>query len=186
MTVLSVHIPTLTTERLVLRAPREEDAAPLADFYADAEYSAGFGGPLNRSDSWRWHALSVGHWIFRGYGYFSVDLQDGTHIGMAGIWAPEGWPEPELGWLLYKDFQGQGYAFEAAKAARDWAYEVLGMGALSSNIVPENTDSIHLAERLGARFEHAYDNVFMGRVHVYRHPGPESAIDNDGSVEAYA
>ncbi len=186
MTELSVHIPRLTTERLILRAPREQDAAPLADFYGDAEYSAGFGGPLNRGDSWRWHALAVGHWIFRGYGYFSVDLKDGTHIGMAGIWNPEGWPEPELGWLLYKEFQGHGYAFEAAEAARQWAYDVLGMAALTSNIVPDNTGSIRLAERLGARFERADDNVFMGRVHVYRHPGPRAAADADGSVEAYA
>ncbi len=186
MTTLSVDIPTLTSERLILRAPREEDAAPLADFYADAEYSVGFGGPLNRGDSWRWHALSVGHWIFRGYGYFSVDLHDGSHIGMAGLWAPEGWPEPELGWLLYKDFQGHGYAYEAAKTVRDWAYNLRGMGALSSNIVPQNTASIRLAERLGARYERSYDNVFMGHVHVYRHPGPETASDNDGAVEAYS
>ena len=186
MTTLSVHIPTLTSERLILRAPREDDAVPLAEFYADAAYSAGFGGPLNRGDSWRWHALSVGHWIFRDYGYFSVDLQDGTHIGMAGLWGPEGWPEPELGWLLYKDFQGHGYAFEAAKTVRDWAYAVRAMPALSSNIVPQNTASIRLAERLGARFERAYDNVFMGHVHAYRHPGPTMAADADGAPEAYA
>ncbi len=186
MTLLTARVPTLETERLVLRAPREDDIGPLAEFFADAEYSAGFGGPLNRGDAWRWHALSVGHWIFRGYGYFSVDRkEDGRHIGLAGIWNPEGWPEPELGWVLYKPFQGQGYAYEAALAARDWAQEVLGMGPLTSNIVPENTASIRLAERLGARFERAYDNVFMGRVNAYRHPG-KPAADNDGSPEAYA
>ena len=187
MTALSVHIPTLETERLILRAPREDDIGPLAEFFADAEYSAGFGGPLERGDAWRWHALSVGHWIFRGYGYFSIDLkEDGTHIGLAGIWNPEGWPEPELGWVIYKQYQRLGYAAEAALAARTWAYDVLGMPALCSNIVPENISSIRLAERLGARFEHAYDNVFMGHVHAYRHPGPGAAADADGSVEAYA
>lgn len=187
MTGLSVHIPTLETERLILRAPREADAERLIDFFADDDYSAGFGGPLDRGDAWRWHALSAGHWLFRGYGYFSIDLRDtGEHVGICGIWNPEGWPEPELGWVIFKQYQKHGYASEAALAAREWAYDMLGLPALTSNIVPGNTASAALAQRLGARLEGETDNPFMGRVQVWRHPGPDVAPDADGSVEAYA
>ncbi len=187
MTTLAAEIPTLTTERLVLRAPREEDIGALAAFFADAQYSAGFGGPLARPDAWRWHALSVGHWIFRGYGYFSVDLREtGEHVGLAGIWNPEGWPEPELGWVLYRQYQGHGLAAEAALAARTWAYDTLGLPALASNIMPDNTASIRLARRLGARFERSYENVFMGRVELWRHPGPGAAAGAEATAGAGA
>ncbi|MBQ0749084.1 MAG: GNAT family N-acetyltransferase, partial [Roseovarius sp.] len=83
----------------------------------------------------------------------------------------------------------RGIAYEAAARARQYAYEDLGFTTLTSNIVPGNTRSVALAERLGACFEREYDNIHMGRDLLYRHPGPDAAFgrdDDDGSVEAYA
>ncbi|MEM9241868.1 MAG: N-acetyltransferase, partial [Pseudomonadota bacterium] len=48
-----------------------------------------------------------------------------------------------------------------------------GFTTLTSNIVPGNTRSVALAERMGAWFERSYDNVHMGAEMLYRHPGPE-------------
>nr|MDA3856739.1 GNAT family N-acetyltransferase [Roseovarius sp.] len=83
-----------------------------------------------------------------------------------------------------------GIAHEAAARARRYAYQDLGFTTLTSNIVPGNTRSIALAERLGAWFEREYENIHMGHDLLYRHPGPgdlfEADADDDGSVEAYA
>lgn len=167
--------PILETDRLILRGPEVADVDPLAGFYADEAHCAGFGGPLDRADSWRWFALNVGHWHIHGYGYFTiVEKATGDAAGITGIWNPEGWPEPELGYALFPGFEGKGIAYEAALRARQWAYDDLGFTTLSSHIVPGNDRSVALAERLGAWFESSYQNPHMGEDRIFRHPAPEA------------
>lgn len=170
-----ISIPTLTTDRLILRAPVEADFDILAASFADEEHSKGFGGPLNRSQAWRWFASVLGHWSLRGYGFWSVeDKASHAFLGNVGIWNPEGWPEPELGWMLNKSATGKGIAHEAAIAAREYAYGPLGMTTLISCIAPWNAPSITLAERLGAKYESTYENEIHGEMHIYRHPASEA------------
>lgn len=165
--------PTLKTERLVLRGPQKEDFEPLAEFFADPVRSPGFGGPLPRDQAWRWFAAMVGHWYWHGYSYWTVTDKASSEVyGITGLWNPDGWPEPELGWVLFPNGEGKGIALEAASRVRDYAYSELGFTTLSSNIVPGNTRSIALAERMGAVLETTYENVHMGTEHLFRHPGP--------------
>lgn len=180
------NAPILETDRLILRGPERGDAEAYIAFLMDKDRAELFGHYDNRGDAWRWFALNVGHWYIHGYGYFTIVLKEtGQPCGISGIWNPEGWPEPEIGWVVFNGFEGKGIAFEAALRARQWAYDDLGFTTLTSNIVPGNTRSVALAERMGARYERTYENVYMGEDMLYRHPGPDG-WDDDGSVEAYA
>ena len=50
------------------------------------------------------------------------DRATGRNVGRAGIYHPDGWPEPELGWMIYAGTdEGRGLAREAATAAREGA-----------------------------------------------------------------
>ncbi|SDX56659.1 Protein N-acetyltransferase, RimJ/RimL family [Ruegeria halocynthiae] len=171
--MMDLHIPVLQTERLILRGPEAHDFEAIATFFADKDRSWGFGGPLDRNEAWRWFASLIGHWVLNGYGFWMVETHDNQPIGFVGIWGPEGWPEPELGWVMYEGSEGKGYAREAAEEVRRYAYDVLGFDTLSSNIFPGNTRSVALAERLGAHYERSYENVTHGTEMVYRHPGPK-------------
>lgn len=172
---MNLAIPTLETERLIMRGPIAADFDPLAEFFADAERSSGFGGPLARADAWRWFASSIGHWALRGFGFWTVTQKnDQQACGIVGLWEPEGWPEPELGWVMFGNTEGKGIAFEAALAARSYAYTTMGFKTLTSNIVPGNTRSVSLAERLGATHERTYESDYMGTAMMYRHPAPEA------------
>ena len=172
-----VSAPRLVTDRLILRGPEPRDAEPMIAFLLDRSRSDGFGGYDHRGDAWRWFALNVGHWHLRGYGYFTIEMKDsGTPAGICGIWNPEGWPEPELGWVVFEGYEGQGIAREAAERARRYAYADLGLTTLTSNIVPGNTRSVALAERMGATYERTYMNYSMGEDMLYRHPGPEEVL----------
>lgn len=169
------NAPTLETDRLILRGPEKADAEAMIAFLMDEDRSDGFGGYAYRSDAWRWFTLNVGHWHWHGYGYFTIqDKATGEPAGITGIWNPDGWPEPEVGWVVFDGFEGKGIAFEAATRAREWAYNDLGFTTLTSNIVPGNTRSIRLAERMGATYERTYHNPNMGEDMLYRHPGPEA------------
>ncbi len=172
---LTLNIPRLETDRLILRGPEASDFEAYCAFLTDPVRAEGFGVEKNRPKAWRWFALNIGHWALHGYGYFTIeDKESGAPCGLTGIWNPEGWPEPEIGWVVFEGFEGRGIAREAATRARQWAYDDLGMTTLTSNIVPGNDRSVALAERLGARFERSYTNVEMGEDMLYRHPGPEA------------
>ena len=166
------NAPVLTSENLILRGPEVRDFEPLAGFYADATRAHGFGGALKRDEAWRWFACSIGHWHIHGYGYFTIETKTGDVAGISGIWNPEGWPQPEVGWVLHAGFEGRGLAYEAACRARRWAYDDLGMTTLTSNILADNARSIKLAERMGAQYERTYTNPNIGEGLLYRHPEP--------------
>lgn len=169
--------PVLQTDRLILRGPAASDADPIVAFLMDKDRAWGFGHIPERGEAWRWFALLVGHWHIRGYGYFVIEEKGtGKPAGICGIWNPEGWPEPEVGWVVFDGFEGQGIAFEAATRARRWAYTDLGLTTLTSNIVPGNTRSQALARRLGARHERTYDNPNMGTEELWRHPSAEAVL----------
>ena len=180
------NAPILETDRLILRGPEKADAEHVIAFLMDKERAKGFGHSETRSDAWRWFGLSVGHWHIHGYGYFTVtDKYTDEPLGMVGIWNPEGWPEPEIGWVVFANAEGKGIAFEAAQRVLRWAYDDLGFVTMTSQIVSGNTRSIALAERLGAVHERTYQNVHMGEEMIFRHRGPDGS-DSDGSVEAYS
>ena len=169
-----MNIPSLRTERLRLRPFRLDDLDALAAMYADPEVRQhiGTGEPVGRDIVWRNLALFLGHWPLHGHGMWALERRsDGRLIGRAGYFSPEGWPGIELGWLLARDAWGQGYAFEAAKAALAFGRAELGLGTVISLIRAENTRSIALAQRLGAHDTGAID--LLGRaVQRFEHAPP--------------
>jgi RimJ/RimL family protein N-acetyltransferase len=165
-------IPTLHTERLILRAPTQADFLPFRDFYA-SERSHFVGGPLTAELAWRMLAMEIGHWALKGFGRFLVaDRASGLAVGVVGPFCPHGWPEPELGWDLFDGFEGRGYATEAALATRDWAYDTLGWTTAISLVKPANTASARVAERMGAVIDGDFIHERHGHLQVWRHPAP--------------
>ena len=145
---------TLETGRLLLRQFRNSDLDAWAPICADPEVMRyiGTGVTLSRADAWRSMAGILGHWELLGYGSFAVESKaTGELMGRVGFIEPVGWPGFELGWVLARPFWGQGYAYEAAVAARDYAFGPLGRDRLISLIRPDNQPSIRLAERLGEK-----------------------------------
>lgn len=143
--------PTLETERLLLRPPREEDLDGWAALMADEEAARFIGGQMTRSAAWRAMAAMTGSWPLRGFGMFSViEKSSGHWIGRVGPWQPEGWPGTEVGWGLLRSAWGKGYARESAEAAIAWAFDTLGWTEVIHTIAPDNAPSQRLARRLGA------------------------------------
>lgn len=176
-----LDIPTLETERLVLRAWREADFEPFAAFYADEESARHVGGVSDRIASWRRLAGYAGHWQLRGYGFWALEEKaTGAFAGYCGLWYPEGWPEPEVGWGLMPAFRGRGLASEAAIRSRAHAYDDLGWTTLISSIDPDNHASARVAERLGA----VRDGYFLlrgERLDIWRHPSPAALRAEPGA-----
>ena len=167
-------IAPLTTARLTLRLPLESDLEAMIGF-GTSPRSALVGGTPDRFQNWRGLLANIGHWTLRGHGYWSVDRRDaGTMIGRVGVIFHDGWQEPELAWHLFDGAEGQGFAFEAATAARDDYHARLTAAPLISYIHPDNARSQALARRLGARPER--DLLFGDDpATIWRHPAPGGA-----------
>ena len=166
---LPFAIPVLETERLTLRGPRESDI-PAMEGFGKSPRNSFVGGPFDRFGAWRAILGAVGHWAFKGFGYWSVDRRaDGAFVGLVGVILAPDATEPELAYHFFDGFEGQGYATEAVLAARDYCHDVLGTAPLASFIDPENLRSVALARRVGAVQESAFEED--GRtIHVWRHP----------------
>lgn len=169
MPTLAVDIPVLVTERLILREPREADFEAAARFAA-SDRAAFVGGPQDRWQAWRGFSSGIGHWILRGFGFWTVeDKATSVVAGRVGLIDHDGWPEIELGWHLYEGFEGRGYAYEAAMAARSHAYRVMNLPPMISQIAPANVRSRRLAERMGATIERETELHGIPCL-IYRHP----------------
>ncbi len=143
-------IPTLETERLILREPRDEDASAYAAFYADAQASAFYGGPLLAHEAWGMLARDIGHWSLRGYGMWVVERRDtGDVIGGCGLMWPTGWPRSELTWWILPDARRQGFAKEASLAAIAFGYDTLGWDLVQTHMKDDNAAARALALSLG-------------------------------------
>jgi RimJ/RimL family protein N-acetyltransferase len=147
------EIPTLTTERLRLRAFRAADLDAYAAMQANPEVMRHLvtGRTSAREEVWRTMLMSVGSWALRGYGMWAVEKIDGVaFIGSVGIFHPLDWPEPEIAYSLDQPFWRRGFATEAAAAARDWLFAQFSLSRAASFIRPDNHASMRVARRLGA------------------------------------
>jgi RimJ/RimL family protein N-acetyltransferase len=139
--------PVLETERLVLRAPRLEDAKAVVTLASDrrvAENTARIPHPYRLADAGEWIS-SVG--TDAGKQTFLITL-NGAPIGACGIDLRDG-PTPELGYWLGAPYWGQGFATEAARAVIDHAFEDLGHEALQAGARVSNPASRRVLEKCG-------------------------------------
>jgi RimJ/RimL family protein N-acetyltransferase len=147
----------LLTPHLRLRQFTEADFEPLAAMNADPEAMryTGFGGALERWQSWNSLAAILGHWQLRGYGTFCVEERGGASqfAGRVGVNDFTGYPGFEIGWMIARPLWGRGYATEAAEAVRDWAFQTLGRDHAIHLIRPANLASQAVARKLGAHIE---------------------------------
>lgn len=172
----------IETDRLVLRLPRLEDAEAWSVATEDAEVMRFIGG----SDAAANQSIErfLERWDANGFGQYAIEhREDGAFLGRIGllVWDTRGWrrstlPEAgdageiELGWALLRSHWGHGYATEAAEAVRAAAWADLELERLVSLIHPDNARSIHVAERLGARFDREVESTDVGRLQVWVHP----------------
>ncbi|MEH7829626.1 GNAT family N-acetyltransferase [Gemmobacter denitrificans] len=142
--------PVLVTGRLRLRKPVMADVAISFPFWA-SDRSALMGGPWSLEELTVETQALLDQWRKHGFSLFTV-TRHGSDEGIGGIgpFFPDTHPEPELGWSLWNAAdEGQGLAFEAATAARDWFFANSGYTTAISFTDPRNHRSHRLCERLG-------------------------------------
>ena len=160
--MIGMAVPSLPTDRLLLRGWRDADREPFAALNADPEVMAHFPSRLSRGTSDMLIDGAVEGWAANGFGLWALERRaDGRFLGFTGLARPSFeahfMPAVEVGWRLARDAWGHGYATEAARAALEFGFETVGLGEIVSFTVPDNVRSRAVMERLGMRHDPADD-----------------------------
>jgi ribosomal-protein-alanine N-acetyltransferase len=114
------------------------------------------GGPRSKANVE--HALSgyIREYEIYGHSFFAtIQKSDQRFIGHCGLLNQEveGVPEVELGYVLAPQYWQRGLALEGTQALKDYGLQQLGFPRLISLIPPDNVASIHIAEKIGMKYE---------------------------------
>ena len=155
--VINLKNVVLETDRLILREWEETD---LNDFF---EYASVDG--VGQMAGWQPHKnieeskFVLDMFIREGKTFAVVLKENNKAIGSVGIEklsteidGYENMTGRELGYVLNKDYWGQGLMPEAVKVVIDYCFETAGCDYLLCSCSPQNTQSARVIEKCGFRF----------------------------------
>jgi RimJ/RimL family protein N-acetyltransferase len=171
----SQPIPTIETDRLILRSHRLDDFDAYAAIWADPDVVRFITGvPSTREQSWARLLKAAGHWHHLGFGFLAIEeRRSGLLVGEAGFHDARREMVPSLdgtleaGWLLAPQFHGKGYAREALGALLVWAETNAPPLPMTAIVHPDNERSLRLAASFGfvehARIDYHGEVVILWR-----------------------
>ncbi len=139
------------TDRLYLRETRVEDVDAFLQIYQDPEITAYTEPLFEREKEIEYTREYIRNMYgFYGFGIWTViERATGKIIGRAGLNTRDGFELPEIGFVIGKRWQGQGYATEAITAVLAFAQRELEYKKIIAFVEPENAVSLHVLGNLG-------------------------------------
>lgn len=142
----------LQTERLYLRELTQEDFQNLCSILQDSDVMYAYEHAFSHQEVQDWLDRQINRYKDNGFGLWAV-LQKETNIflGQCGLTMQEcaGKQVVEIGYLFQKAHWHQGYAIEAAKACKEYAFQTLKVKEVYSIIRDTNISSKNVAVKNG-------------------------------------
>jgi RimJ/RimL family protein N-acetyltransferase/predicted nucleotidyltransferase len=139
----------IETERLILRPLGRGDFEQLVALHREPAVVEFLGAVTPENVAER-VVLYERAWQERGHDLMAIiERSNGRFLGRAGL---KYWPqfgETEVGWALFADAQGHGYATEAARGLLRWGFATFPFPYITAMIRPDNSRSLGVAGRLG-------------------------------------
>jgi len=154
---LSTHMPTLETERLLLRRIEKSDADDMYEYSCDRDVTKyllwdAHPDPFYTADYVEY--LQERYALGDFYDWAIVLKENGKMIGTCGFTnfdLPNG--ACEIGYVLNPLYRGKGIAPEAAGCVIKYAFEVLGLERVSAICMKENAASLRVMAKCGMTYE---------------------------------
>lgn len=144
----------IETERLILRELTMQDLEDMHKILSDPESMQHYPQPFSVDKSKQWIQWNLDNYRTFGFGLWAVILKSSNlFIGDCGITMQNinGKLEPEIGYHINKAYTGKGYATEAAKACRNYSFDVLKFQEVYSYMKYTNIASQKVAEKNGMK-----------------------------------
>ncbi len=175
-------MPTLTTDRLILRPMKTKDAYDMYEYACreditefllwtphpsvgyTRDYLAYIESRYATCDFYDWAiTLADSDKMIGTVGFTKIDTQNNS---------------AEIGYVLNPDYQRRGYGYEAAKQIVDFGFKQLELHRIEARFMKGNTASLKLTQKLGMTFE-GYHRDYMLVKGTYRTIGISAIIKND-------
>lgn len=142
----------LETKRLRLREITQTDYKALSQILQDEETMYAYEGAFSDKEVQEWLDRQIQRYKKWGFGLWVVILKEtGDFIGQCGL-TMQPWKDQEvleIGYLFQRTHWHKGYATEAAKACKKYAFEILKAPEVCSIIRDTNIPSQKVALRNG-------------------------------------
>lgn len=142
----------LETERLYLRELVPSDFESLCKILKDKDTMYAYEGAFNDDEVQEWLDRQIARYKKWGFGLWAVVLKETNEmIGQCGL-TMQPWKESEvleIGYLFERSYWHRGFATEAAKACKEYAFETLNATEVCSIIRDTNFASQNVAIRNG-------------------------------------
>lgn len=155
----------LQTERLLLREMTKGDYTALAAILQDREAMFAYEHAFSDTETQAWLDRMLERYRTDGFGLWAVVLKStGEMIGQCGLTRQRVQEREvlEIGYLFQRGHWKRGYAIEAARACKAYAFETLLADEVFSIVRDNNIASMNVAIRNGMTircrfFKHYYD-----------------------------
>jgi ribosomal-protein-alanine N-acetyltransferase len=145
----------LETTRLLLRPLNETDADSVFAMRSDENVMRFIREPqTSKKEATNWINLVSSRWESERFGFCAViEKSSNQFIGWCGLWRLVETKEIEVGYALFKEFWGKGYATEASEAFLKYGFEVLNLEKIVAVANPENKNSRRVMEKIGMNYD---------------------------------
>lgn len=156
----------IETERLRLREWGREDVEHLASFLQDEEVMYAYEHAFSDEEVASWLTWNLDSYQEKGYGLWGIEeKKSGEIIGECGLTrqVADNGIYLEIGYHLKKSSWHQGFAVEAARACRDYAFHVLDADETVSIVRDTNIASMNVAIRNGMVVKKRFIKNYLGK-----------------------
>ena len=154
---LSTHMPTLETERLLLRRIEKSDADDMYEYSCDRDVTKYLLWDAHPSEEYTQNYIAYLQERYAAgdfYDFAIVLKETGRMIGTVGFTSfdlPNN--SAEVGYVVSPSYQGRGYATEALKRLISFGFDVLGLSRISAVCMDGNAASLRVMEKSGLKRE---------------------------------
>lgn len=145
------------TERLIIRPISLEDGEFIFELYNRPKFIQYIGDRhltnINEAEKYIKNRF-LPQFEKLGFGnYLVVTKDENEKIGAVGIFEREGLDIVDIGFSLFEEFEGQGYAYEAAQKVKSIGMDDFGLKKISAITSKDNFSSQKLIGKLGLKFK---------------------------------
>lgn len=153
------------TDRLYLREMNQSDFKSLSKILKDEETMYAYEGAFSDTEVQEWLDKQILRYQKWNFGLWAVILKETDEmIGQCGLTMQQ-WKEEEvleIGYLFERLYWHKGYATEAAKACKKYAFEILKADEVCSIIRDTNVASQNVAIRNGMTMTDTWTKYYKG------------------------
>ncbi|MCX4319944.1 MAG: GNAT family N-acetyltransferase [Lachnospiraceae bacterium] len=155
----------LETERLYFRRMNQNDFKSLCKILQDEKTMYAYEGAFSDGEVQEWLDRQISCYEKWGFGLWAMVLKERDEvIGQCGL-TMQPWKEEEVlevGYLLQRNYWHKGYATEAARACKKYAFEILNAKEVCSIIRDTNAASQKVAVRNGMTVRDSWTKHYRG------------------------